>query len=134
MLLLFLSSFLAATFIPLSSEVYFALVIDDINIFTAVLIATAGNSLGSFFTYYLGWLAKWEWIEKALRTSKKKVEDFKSKIEKYGSLMGLLCWTPIIGDVIAISLGFFRVEPSKTFTLIIIGKALRYIIIGYLII
>ena len=132
MLLLFLSSFLAATFIPFSSEAHFALVVSDKNIFTAILVATTGNSLGSFFTYYLGWLAKWEWIEKALRTPKQKVNRIKSKIEKHGSWLGLLCWTPIIGDVIAIGLGFFRVSPSKTLPLIVIGKALRYIIIGYL--
>lgn len=131
MLLLFLSSFLAATFIPFSSEVHFAAVLSNSNFWTAIFVATAGNTLGGIFTYYLGWLAKWNWIEKALRTPRIKVERFKNKIQKYGGWMGLLCWTPVFGDVLAIGLGVFRVSPLFTFITMLLGKALRYILIGY---
>lgn len=129
-LLLFLSSFLAATFVPFSSEIHFALVANENSVWLATIVATIGNSLGGLFTYYLGWLAKWDWISKYCRIKPEKIETFKGLIQKHGSWMGLLCWLPIIGDVIAIGLGVFRVNPFKSTITMIIGKFLRYLVLG----
>lgn len=131
MLFLFLSSFLAATFIPFSSEAHFAAIINQENLMVAIIVASIGNTLGGMFSYYLGWLAKWNWIERALRTPKEKVIRFQARIQKYGAFLGLLCWTPIFGDVISIGLGVFRVSPIITFLTMFIGKTLRYVLIGY---
>lgn len=130
MLLLFLSSFLAATFIPFSSELHFIAVLEQNNLWEAVTVATLGNTLGGVFTFYLGWLAKWNWIEKYLRVKPEKVEKFKDRITKYGASLAFLTWLPFIGDIIAIALGFFRVSPAKVVVLMTIGKGLRYLVFG----
>ena len=62
---LFLSSFLGATIIPLSSEIVLSLLLTqgfDINL--SIIIATIGNWLGGLSSYYLGSLGKWDFVEK----------------------------------------------------------------------
>lgn len=128
--LLFLSSFLAATFVPFSSELYFAAIVENENLWLAVVFATAGNTLGGMLTYLLGWLAKWNWIEKYCRVKRRKIQNFQKVIQKYGGWMGLLTWMPIIGDVIAIGLGIFRSNPIKVLITMTLGKGIRYLVIG----
>ena len=68
---LFIGAFLAATVIPFSSEfLVIALLLgggEPILVFT---YATIGNWLGSLTSFYLGWIGKWEWIEKFLRVKR----------------------------------------------------------------
>ena len=130
MLLLFLSSFLAATFLPFGSELHFAAVIKENNILTVLFVATAGNTLGGMFSYWIGWLAKWTWIEKYFRVKKENIKKFQSYIEKNGGWLGFFCWAPIIGDVISIGLGIFRANLILTFITMLIGKFLRYFVIA----
>ena len=128
--LLFLSSFLAATFVPFSSELHFAAIVENDNLWLAVVFATAGNTLGGMLTYLLGWLAKWNWIEKYCRVKRRKIQNFQKVIQKYGGWMGLLTWMPIIGDVIAIGLGIFRSNTIKVLITMTLGKGIRYLVIG----
>jgi len=128
--LLFLSSFLAATFVPFSSELHFAAIVENENLWLAVVFATAGNTLGGMLTYLLGWLAKWNWIDKYCRVKRRKIQNFQKVIQKYGGWMGLLTWMPIIGDVIAIGLGIFRSNPIKVLITMTLGKGIRYLVIG----
>ena len=128
--LLFLSSFLAATFVPFSSELHFAAIVENENLWLAVVFATAGNTLGGMLTYLLGWLAKWNWIEKYCRVKRRKIQNFQKVIQKYGGWMGLLTRMPIIGDVIAIGLGIFRSNPIKVLITMTLGKGIRYLVIG----
>lgn len=127
---LFTSSFLAATILPIGSEIHFAYLIEKENFWSIVFIATLGNSLGSVFTYYLGWIANWKWIEK-VGVKKEKVEQFSIKISKHGALLGFIVWVPIVGDVLAVGLGIFRVNPGLSLLYITIGKLLRYLALGY---
>ncbi len=61
---LFLSSFLGATIIPLSSEIVLSLLLTqgfDINL--SIIIATIGNWLGVLSSYYLVSLGKWDFVD-----------------------------------------------------------------------
>ena len=129
-LLLLLSSFLAATFVPFSSELHFAAIVEKDNLWLAVFVATTGNTLGGMFTYLLGWLAKWNWIEKYCRVKHHKIQNFQEVIQKYGGWMGLLTWMPIVGDVIAVGLGIFRLNPTTVLIAMALGKGTRYLVIG----
>lgn len=130
---LFVASFLAATFFPLSSEAILAgLFYSDYDVVSIWLVAVLGNSLGSYFTFYIGWLAKIEWAEKYLKISHASIEKYKSIINKYSSLIGFLCWVPIVGDPLAFALGFMRVPWKKCFVFICLGKAFRYLVAIYL--
>tara|TARA_B100001758_G_C17909883_1_gene353044 strand:- start:116 stop:502 length:387 start_codon:yes stop_codon:yes gene_type:complete len=123
---------LSATVIPFGSEAYFLLLINESNFYGLILIASIGNTLGAILTYWFGWLTKWNFIEKYLRVKKSKVKSLDLVLQKYGSLMGFLCWLPIVGDVIAIALGVFKVSPIYTFMTMFLGKLFRYIVLGFL--
>ncbi|MCP4912139.1 MAG: DedA family protein [Oligoflexia bacterium] len=90
-----------------------------------LLIATVGNTLGSLINYFIGKFLsermKSETIEKIMRK--------KALINKYGPATGLLCWLPIVGDLYATALGFFKLPLLVTTFFILIGKFLRYLII-----
>lgn len=134
MITLFFTSFLAATFLPFSSEAHLAyLKTQGENLWLLVLIGTIGNTLGGTFTYYLGRLGKLEWSERYLRINLKKIESAKLKINKYGSLLAFLCWLPIVGDVFAFTLGLCRTSFFKTVIYMGLGKGLRYIAVVFFI-
>ena len=123
---------MSATIIPFGSEAYFLLLINESNFYELILVASIGNTLGAILTYWFGWLTKWNFIEKYLRVKKSKVKSLDLVLQKYGSLMGFLCWLPIVGDVIAIALGVFKVSPIYTFITMFLGKLFRYIALGFL--
>ena len=126
---LFIASFLGATIIPFSSELVFSLLIIkgyDFNL--SLLVATTGNWLGGLSSYFLGRLGKWSTLEKYFRLKKEKIVKFKTNIDKWGSLLAFFCWLPIIGDPIAVGLGFFRTNYLLVALWMFIGKLIRYIV------
>ncbi len=124
---LFIGCFLAATVIPFSAEfLLIGALVAGINPLATYITATVGNSLGSLTSYGLGYLGKWEWIEKWLHVSREKLEKQKATIDKYGIVLALLCWLPFIGDVFAIGLGFYRLNFVKCTIFIFLGKAIRF--------
>lgn len=124
---LFIGSFLAATIIPFSSEfLVIGTLIAGGSSFMTFICATTGNWLGSLTSYYLGYLGKWEWIEKWMRVSREKLESQKERIDKYGALLAFLCWLPFIGDVFAIGLGFYKLNFTKCAIYMLLGKAVRF--------
>lgn len=125
---LFLGSALAASIVPFSSDVlYIAILASTGQSVGCLVVATAGSWLGSLFTYYLGWLGKWEWIEKWFKITREKLEQQQAKVQKYGVWLALFSWVPIIGDVTVLALGFYKTSRGWTFLMLLIGKALRYL-------
>jgi len=126
---LFLASFLGATIIPFSSEIVLSfLILNGYDFKLSLLIATIGNWLGGLSSYYLGRLGRWETLERFFNLKKQKILHLKTKIDKWGSTLAFLCWLPIIGDPIAVSLGFFRINYILVATWMLFGKIFRYII------
>lgn len=124
---LFIGSFLAATVIPFSSEVILSgVLIAGINPFHAFFAATAGNWLGGLTSYYVGHLGKWEIIEKWFGVREEKLLKQKQRIERYGSLVAFFTWMPLIGDVLAIALGFYRVDFAKSAMFMLLGRSIRF--------
>jgi len=130
---LFIASFLGATIIPFSSELVFSLLIIkgyDFNL--SLLVATTGNWLGGLSSYFLGRLGKWSTLEKYFRLKKEKIVKFKTNIDKWGSLLAFFCWLPIVGDPIAVGLGFFRTNYILVAIWMFIGKLIRYIVWAFI--
>ena len=126
---LFLGNFLAATIIPFSSDaLYVAALMTSANKLSCFIVATTGNWLGSVLTYWMGRIARWEWIEKWFRVKRETILRQKEKIDRYGVWMALIVWVPFIGDVIAIALGFYRSNPFWTILLLLLGKAGRFLV------
>lgn len=125
---LFIGTFLAATILPFSSDaLYLAVIAATHNPAGCILVGTAGNWLGSVVTYWMGWIARWDWLEKWFNVRRETLEKQKAKIDKYGVWLALICWVPLIGDVIAIALGFYRTPPVRTMLLLLVGKFLRFL-------
>lgn len=126
---LFAGAFLAATVVPFSSDVLLiALLAAGGDPYTAVAVATLGNWLGGLTSYGIGWLGKWEWIEKYLRIKPSTLERQQKKIKKYGSLLAFMTWLPVAGDVFAVALGFYRTDFKRSAFWMLAGKCLRFIL------
>ncbi len=124
---LFVGSFLASTVLPFSSD---ALLVGSLlaggDVMLVLIYATLGNFLGGLTTYYIGYLGRWEWIERYLRVSREKLERQSVLVQKYGSLIAFLSWVPVLGDVVTVALGFYRVNFITSAIFMLIGRALRF--------
>lgn len=126
LLTLFISSFLAATLLPGGSE---ALLIYNLTqqpqmVVALVIVASIGNSLGSFSSYGLGYIGA------------KKLTDVQSTsksamwVKRYGVYSLLLSWMPVVGDVICVAAGFYKLPLLQSAIFISLGKTCRYCIIA----
>ena len=126
---LFIGTFLSATVIPFSSDaVYLAVLAATRDPWGCLLVGTVGNWLGSVLTYWIGWIGRWEWIEKWFKVKRETLEKQKAKIDRYGVWLALIAWVPVVGDVIAIALGFYKTHPWATMALLLVGKFLRFLL------
>ena len=130
---LFLSAFLAATILPLSSEVVLsALLISHGSPVTLVIIATIGNVLGALTNYALGYWASLGILKRWLKLSEKELLNAEQRFQKYGIVSLLFAWVPFIGDPLTVIAGVLRIPLLWFIVLVTIGKLLRYIVISYL--
>lgn len=126
---LFIGTFLAATIVPFSSDaLYIGILLTGIPPWAVFVVGTIGNWLGGVTTYFLGRLAKWEWVEKTFKVKPETLEKQHNLILKYGVWVALLTWVPIVGDVIAIALGFYKCPAIWSMLLMLVGKAGRFAI------
>ena len=125
---LFVASFLAATVIPLSSEALFVLMLFHFDPLICLIVATAGNSLGGWLNYGLGYLGNPEWLAR-IRVKPSQIHRWKDRVNSYGVWLALFSWLPFVGDLMAVALGFFRADWKGSFFFIFAGKFLRYLVI-----
>jgi membrane protein YqaA with SNARE-associated domain len=130
---LFLASFLAATVVPFSSEALLSfLIINGTDPYIAVAVASAGNWLGGMSSYTIGYLGKWQWIEKYLRIKRETIEKWHDRLYKRGAVFAFLSWVPAVGDIFAVGLGLLRANIWITAIAMLAGKFMRYVIWGWL--
>ena len=124
---LFISSFIAATIIPFSSELVLSfLLANQYPLEMCLLIATLGNWLGGISSYGLGRLGEWTYIKYFTGLNKIKIGKVKGKVDKWKSPLAFFCWLPIVGDIFAVGLGFYKINFFKVSLLMLIGKMIRY--------
>jgi len=129
---MFTAALLAATFIPLGSEVVFTgLLALDFDYTWLIIVATAGNSTGGMLTYYIGKLGKWQWLEKWFGISKNKIEGNMHRIQKWGGLLAFFTWLPVVGDPLAAALGFAKTPLLPTVFWMTVGKLLRFVLLAW---
>ena len=72
---LFIGTFLAATVLPFSSDaLYLGILAVTGDVWGCLAVGTLGNWLGSVVTYWMGWIGKWEWIEKWFKVKPETLE------------------------------------------------------------
>ena len=124
---LFCGSFLAATVVPFSSDVLLVgMLVAGCDPVECLVSATLGNWLGGLTSFGIGWLGRWEWIERWFHVKRETLEKQHDRIDRWGAWLALLTWLPIVGDLFAIALGFYKVSPVKSAIFMFIGKALRF--------
>ncbi len=129
---MFVAAFIAGSVFPFSSEAVMAgLQLAGLSPMGLLIWGTLGNVAGSMFNYGIGRLGRMEWIEKYLHVKREKVEQTQRWMENRGAWMGVLCFLPILGSVIAVTMGFMRANPLISLISIFIGKLLRYAVLVY---
>ncbi|MFZ9587166.1 MAG: YqaA family protein [Crocinitomicaceae bacterium] len=126
---LFLSAFLAATILPVASEVFLLAMLKlGFDPLICLFIATLGNSLGAILNYFIGYVGNPLWLKK-IGVKMEQIERWKLRVQTYGVWLALLSWLPLVGDLIGVALGFFRAAKGPTFLFFTIGKLVRYAVI-----
>jgi membrane protein YqaA with SNARE-associated domain len=122
---LFGSAFLSATLLPGSSEVLLAYLVttSSQSLILLLVIATAGNSLGGFTSYWLGRFLAHRYPQQSLR---QKHQLAITRIQQWGGLSLLLSWVPIIGDPLCVAAGYLKLNPILAIFLLTLGKVARY--------
>ncbi len=121
-------SFLSALFIPIGADIlYVTLLAHGFNPYICLIIATTGGWLGGLVIYAIGYTGNARHIKHLLHIQEKQLIKQKAKIEKYGSLLALLVWIPILGDISNVALGFYHTAPAKTFIFMFIGRMIRFL-------
>ena len=129
---LFFASFLAATILPLSSEVILSfLLLNNLNPIILVSVATFGNVLGSFVNYAIGVWGSIFFIRKVLKISEDEFVKAKQRFQKYGVFSLFFAWVPVIGDPLTVVAGVLKINILIFFIMITSGKLIRYVIISY---
>ena len=132
---LFSISFLAATILPLSSELMLAGLIATSNYDSLLLliVASFGNVLGSVFNWALGFYSRNLEKKKWFPFKEKQIERSSRWFNKFGRWSLLFAWVPIIGDPLTLVAGLLRVKFIEFLILVTIGKVSRYFVIYYFI-
>ena len=128
-LALFLAAFLAATIVPAQSEaVLVGLILADKQpLLLLLLVATAGNVLGSVVNWLLGRFIEHFRDRPWFPVSPEKLARAEAWYRRFGVWSLLLSWVPIIGDPLTVVAGVLR-TPFLTFlALVTLAKAGRYI-------
>lgn len=131
LILLFASSFIAATIFPAGSEVVLATlnITGDHDKFLLLTIATAGNVLGALVNWFIGYyLIKFK-DKKWFPLKKKQLKKYSGIYQKWGVWSLLLAWLPFIGDPLTVMAGIFKTNIWMFLLLVTIGKASRYLFI-----
>lgn len=124
---LFIGTFLAATVIPFSSEfLIIGILIAGYDPLWSCVVATIGNWAGGITSYWLGYAGKWEWLERWCGVSRERLERQQGVILKWGAWVAFFCWAPVVGDLFAVALGFYRMNFWKCCLYMFLGKAVRF--------
>ena len=121
-----LVSFVSATLLPLGSEpVVFGLVkLNPAMFWPAILVATAGNTLGGMLDWWMGFGAH-QVVDKYSH-SKSHVKALEW-LARLGPKACLLSWLPIVGDPLCAVAGWLKLPFWPCVAYMLIGKFLRYV-------
>lgn len=132
---LLIISFLAATILPLSSELVLStmLLTDSFDKYLLLVVASFGNIFGSSVNWYLGKKILIFKDRKWFPVNEKQIAKSEMYFKKYGIWSLLLAWVPIIGDPLTVIAGILRVNFFTFLLLVSISKTSRYIFLIFII-
>jgi membrane protein YqaA with SNARE-associated domain len=129
---LFLNSLLAATAIPLPTEILTsALLIGGENMVLVAITLIIGSTIGGILNYFIGFGGN-KLIKKMKKKSdvEKQNKNHNKLLDKFGwSAIFFAAWIPIVGDLILISAGVKKMKFIKFSIFMISGKIIKTIIV-----
>ncbi|HYD93748.1 MAG TPA: YqaA family protein [Noviherbaspirillum sp.] len=118
----FIISIVSATLLPLGSEpAVFAVVKANGNLFwPAMLVATAGNTIGGAIDYWMGYGAKQAF-------ARERQTRWFGWLRRFGAKTMLLAWLPAVGDPLCTLGGWLKLPFWPCIAYMAVGKFLRYL-------
>jgi membrane protein YqaA with SNARE-associated domain len=123
----FVIAFVSATLLPLGSEpAVFGLVkLNPTMFWPAVLVATAGNTLGGMVSWWMGYGAERAYEKVTHRSGELRALHW---LRRFGARACLLSWLPGLGDPLCAVAGWLRLPFWPCVFYMAIGKFLRYLV------
>ena len=122
----FVVAFVSATLLPLGSEpaVFGLIKLNPDMLWPAILVGTAGNTLGGALTWWMGYGA-----ERAYERVTNKPPNPRALrwLERFGAKACLLSWLPVVGDPLCAVAGWLRLPFWPCVVYMAIGKFARYV-------
>lgn len=111
------ASFLAATFVPLSSEavLYAVLRVHPELYWDAISVATIGNTLGGMSSYLIG----------RFLATKKPLREI-AVVRRWGPAALALAWAPLVGDALCVAAGWLKLNWIAAALVQAVGRFARY--------
>jgi membrane protein YqaA with SNARE-associated domain len=124
---LFFVALLSATLIPVASEpaLFGLLKLNPELFWPAVLLATAGNTLGGMIDWWVGWGAR-KAVER-FRESPTRMRALQL-LQKLGPKGCAFSWLPLVGDPLCAVAGWLRLPFWSCSGYMAFGKFLRYLL------
>lgn len=124
---LFVVALVSATIMPMGSEpAVFAVVKMNGDLFwAAVLVATAGNTVGGAISWGMGYGAKRAF-------AKERQTRWFGWLQRFGPKTLLLSWLPVVGDPLCVLAGWLKMPFWPCVVYMAIGKLGRYLTMTWL--
>lgn len=125
---LFFAAFVAATIVPLQSEVVFVTlqVAGHVSVVWLIVVASIGNTLGALVNYYLGHgITRFE-SKRWFPATPEQMARAERWFQRWGVWVLLISWMPG-GDVMTVMAGVMRTRLWLFVLLVGIAKTSRYI-------
>jgi len=132
---LFLTSFLAATIFPLSSELALISLLKSgsYNSFLLISSSSTGNILGSVFNWFLGFYLLKYINKKWFPFKTNQINVASKRFNKFGIWSLLFSWLPVVGDPLTLIAGILRINFLLFLILVSVGKIGRYLFVYYVV-
>ncbi len=122
----FVVAFISATLLPMGSvpAVFGLIELTPALFWPAILVATAGNTLGGAVSWWMGLGA-----EKAFKRATGKKSEYQALkwLHRFGPKACLLSWLPVVGDPLCAFAGWLRLPFWQCILYMASGKFLRYV-------
>ena len=125
---LFLNSLLAATALPLPTEILTsALLIGGENIFLVAIALITGSIIGGILNYFIGFGGSKLFKKMEKKSDVEKHEKKHNKLlDKFGwGAIFFAAWIPVVGDLMLISAGVKKMKFKKFLIFMISGKIVK---------
>jgi len=123
----FVIALISATLLPMGSEpAVFGLIKLNPELFwPAVLVATAGNTVGGAITWWMGYGAEraYERVRHRTPTELRALQ----WLQRFGAKACLLSWLPVVGDPLCAVAGWLKLPFWPCLAYMAVGKFARYV-------